>query len=242
MILRFVRSSKVQLISNTLRSRKLALSRMSQTFEQALTASIQEMINQQVTKQVQQMAANLEKNTEGKVTAAQVIELWNQNNPAVTITSAKSATPGGRVKKTDDRKCTFTLLSGPRKEQACGKPCLIGAPGCSNHKNKMIPAEEKVVAKPAAKEAKPAAAAKKEEKSFWELSATELSKLTVKTLKEFCTEHKITVTGHDKKADIVAKIEEAQKKRHDKPDEAEADEGDDAEEAEEEAEDAEDDE
>ena len=234
MILRFVRSPKVQPISNTLRTLAHALSNKmaAQTFDQALASSIQDLINQQVSKQIQQMAASLEKETEGKVTAAQVVELWNKTNPAIPVNGTKAPTPGGRARKTDDRKCTFVLLSGPRKNEACGKACLIGAPGCTNHAPKMTaadasPKEEKKAAKPATKEAP-----NKAEKTPWDLTEAELNKLTVKVLKEFCSENKIALEKSDKKADIIAKVVAAQKKKAGGGD----DEGDAEEEVEEDAE------
>ena len=106
-------------------------------------------------------ANEVSRQSEGKVTAQQVVDLWNEYQPsakfvgnvaaplaapsvAATGSASVPAAPAGAKKSskkvTDGTGCCFVLTRGDNKGNACSDKCVQGSTFCSRH-NKMMGGE-----------------------------------------------------------------------------------------------------
>lgn len=103
-------------------------------------------------------ANEVSRQSEGKVTSQQVIDLWNEYQPsakftgnvvvpaavavptATSATAAPSATKKSSKKVSDGTGCCFILTRGDNKGNPCSDKCIQGSTFCSRH-NKMAGGE-----------------------------------------------------------------------------------------------------
>lgn len=120
-------------------------------FLSQLSSSVEQKILYELGAQLRSFAAHvveLPEMKEKNITVEQVLECWNSvsdfkisSTAAVSsvppTSSAGSATPRTRSTTDSSRKCCFKLQRGDRKDQECGRNCVVETDYCSEHLKKQ---------------------------------------------------------------------------------------------------------
>lgn len=122
-------------------------------FLSQLSSSVEQKILYELGAQLRSFAAHvveLPEMKEKNITVEQVLECWNSvsdfkisSTTAVSsaplASAAGSATPTPRTRSATDssRKCCFKLQRGDRKDQDCGRNCVVETDYCSEHLKKQ---------------------------------------------------------------------------------------------------------
>ena len=67
------------------------------------------------------------------VTVADVLTLWNEAHPDMTIVQSSTEAKKPRAKTDSSRKCPFVLTRGENAGKTCGKNCVVESDYCSSH-------------------------------------------------------------------------------------------------------------
>lgn len=183
-----------------------------------LTQAIQATVLKSLSAKIQQFADAVSKASDGKLTAEQVMTVWNTMHPEA---KAGDKSPTQRTKTDKARKCQTIKQSGKDKGGVCGKNCVVGKDTCVSHTPKETTAapaapaattekkDEKptATAAPAAKTEAPAAPAAALEVKIG--TDDQLKAMKVDDLKNLLRSAKINFGSKDRKDTLIALLVKA---------------------------------
>ena len=186
-----------------------------------LTQAIQATVLKSLSAKIQQFADAVSKASDGKLTAEQVMTVWNTMHPEA---KAGDKSPTQRTKTDKARKCQTIKQSGKDKGGVCGKNCVVGKDTCVSHTPKETTAapaapaattekkDEKptATAAPAAKTEAPAAPAAPAAALEVKIGTDDqLKAMKVDDLKNLLRSAKINFGSKDRKDTLIALLVKA---------------------------------